>query len=564
MNAGAGKPVLVAVDGDEDALGRVVAELSRRFGSDYDVVSHVDGPTALRELEALRAAGRDVAVVLADQYTPGVSGPELLGQVRALFPRAQRGLLVEWGVWRSSKTAAPVLDAMKLGHMEYYVLKPWQSPDELFHRTIAEFVHEWSRGVTSARREVTLVGSAQLPRAQALHSLLTRNGVPHAFCDPESPEGRQALEAAGVVAAEVPVVIPKDGKALLDPSDVAVAASYGMHTELGDHRDFDVAIIGAGPSGLSMAVGAASEGLTTLVVEAEAIGGQAGSSSLIRNYLGFSRGVSGAELAQRAYQQAWVFGARFVLMRRVSAIRPGDDRLVVTLSDGSEATARVVVLAIGVTYRRLGVPALEELVGAGVFYGASISHAQALSGQRVYIVGGGNSAGQAAMHLSKHAERVSLVVRQRSLASTMSYYLRTQIADVANIDVRTDTEVAAGGGDGRLEHLTLRTRSTGVEQQVAADALVVMIGAEPRTEWLPAEIERDERGYLVTDRDISGDRWPLQRQPYTLETSLPGVFAVGDVRLGSVKRVASAVGEGAVVVPSVFALLAAEKALASG
>ena len=552
----AGKPVLVAVDADEAALARVVGELTRRFGGDFDVVSATTGTDALATLEAVHARGGDVAVVLADQGTPGLSGSELLGRVRGLFPRAQRGLLVEWGVWGRPETAAPVLKAMELGQIEYYVLKPWQAPDELFHRTLAEFVHEWSRGVTSRQREVTIVGSPKLPRAQELHSLLTRNGVPHAFFEPESADGRRALADAGLVAADVPIVIPKGRPPLLDPSNVELARSYGMHTELGDRRDYDVVIVGAGPSGLSIAVGAASEGLRTLVVEGEAIGGQAGSSSLIRNYLGFSRGITGAELAQRAYQQAWVFGARFVLMRRVTSVRSNGDGLVVTLPDDTEATARVVVLATGVTYRRLGVPALEELVGSGVFYGASVSQAHALSGRRVFIVGGGNSAGQAAMHLCRHAERVTLVVRGGSLAKSMSAYLRKQLEVVSNVEVLTGTEVVGGGGTGELEYLTLRECQTGRQQTVPAGALLLMIGAQPGTEWLPEAIQRDERGFLATDRDIEPDRWPLPRRPYTLETSLPGVFAVGDVRQGSVKRVASAAGEGAIVVQSVFQTLA--------
>ena len=559
MSTTADKPVLVAVDADDAALARVTAELTRRFGPDFSIVSSTSGSEGLAQLQRLAAERADVAVVLAGQQTPGLSGSELLSRVRGLFPRAQRGLLVDWGVWRKPETSRPVLKAMELGHIEYYVLKPWRSPDELFHRTIAEFVHEWSRSVPSTQRELTLVASPAMPRALELDSLLTRNGVPHAFCEPESPEGRVALEAVGHVGVDMPVVIPKDGQALIDPSNVALAESYGMHTELGAERDFDVVVVGAGPSGLSIAVGAASEGLRTLVVEAEAIGGQAGSSSLIRNYLGFSRGITGAELAQRAYQQAWVFGAHFVLMRRATALRPDRERLVVTISDGNEATASAVVLATGVTYRRLGVPSLEQLVGAGVFYGASVSQASALSGQQVYIVGGGNSAGQAAMHVSRFAERVTVVVRGRSMADSTSAYLRTQIDAVPNITVLADSEVVGGGGNGRLEHLTVRTRSTGEERTVPAAALLVMIGAEPRTDWLPGSVERDARGYVATDRDIPPDRWMHDRQPYTLETSLPGVFAVGDVRQGSVKRVASAAGEGAIVVPSLFALSALQQ-----
>ncbi len=549
------RPVLVAIDDDAEALGRVGSELQRRFGSDFHIVTEDSGSAGMAELEALKASGADVAVVLADQWMPGLSGSELLSRVRGLFPRAQRGLLVEWGAWGDQDTADAVLRAMALGYMDYYVLKPWQSPDELFHRTIAEFVHEWSRSATSRPREVTLVARAELPRTHELRSLLSRNGVPYAFHDCDTQQGAELLDEVGHQGETDPVVLTVDGRVLLDPSNASLARAYGMQTDLKDQREYDVIVVGAGPSGLSAAVAAASEGLTTLVIEGESIGGQAGSSSLIRNYLGFSRGITGAELAQRAYQQAWVFGSRFVLMRRASALRPNGEHHVVTLSDGAEATARVVVLATGVTYRRLGIPALEELVGSGVFYGASISQAQALAGQKVYIVGGGNSAGQAAMHLSRHCEHVTLLVRSESLKASMSAYLVHQLVVVPNISIRCQTEVVDADGDGRLEHLTLRDRFSGVDETVPAAALLVMIGAQPRTEWLPDSIERDERGFLVTDRDISAPRWALGRHPYSLETSLPGVFAVGDVRRGSVKRVASAAGEGAIVVPSLVELV---------
>jgi thioredoxin reductase (NADPH) len=551
----AGKPVLVAIDDDADALGRVRSELERRFGSDYRIVTEDSGSSGLAELEALKADGADVAVVLADQWMPGLSGSELLSRVRGLFPRAQRGLLVEWGAWGDPPTADAVLRAMALGHMDYYVLKPWQSPDELFHRTIAEFVHEWSRSATSRLREVTLVARSELPRTHELRSLLSRNGVPYAFHDCDTQQGAELLDEVRHQGETEPVVLTKDGRVLIDPTNAELARAYGMQTGLKDKRDYDVIVVGAGPSGLSAAVASSAEGMDTLVIEGESIGGQAGSSSLIRNYLGFSRGITGAELAQRAYQQAWVFGSRFVLMRRATALRPEGDHLVVTLSDGAEATAQVVVLATGVTYRRLRVPALEELVGSGVFYGASISQAQALAGQKVYIVGGGNSAGQAAMHLSRHCEHVTLVIRSSSLTTSMSAYLIHQIDVVPNIDVRVDTEVVDADGDGRLEHLTLRHRGTGLDERVEAAALLVMIGGRPRSEWLPDSIERDERGFLVTDRDISPARWALGRQPYALETSLPGVFAVGDVRKGSVKRVASAAGEGAIVAPPLVELV---------
>jgi thioredoxin reductase (NADPH) len=326
-----------------------------------------------------------------------------------------------------------------------------------------------------------------------------------------------------------------------------------------------VIVLGAGPAGLSASVYASSEGLETLTIEAESIGGQAGSSSLIRNYLGFSRGVSGAELAQRAYQQAWIFGTSFLLMHTATAWRIEGERHVVTISDGSEATARAVILATGVSYRRLGIPALEALVGAGLFYGASVSEARALTGEHVYIVGGGNSAGQAAMHLARFATQVTLLVRGSSPAASMSQYLQDELEATANVDVRLSTEAIDGGGDGRLEHLTLRDRTSGATETVSAGALLVLIGGRPNTDWLPRQIARDRWGYILTgpdavrERRASGD--PLTWTPLMLETSVPRVLAAGDVRHGSVKRVASAVGEGSVAVEQIHHCLAREIAL---
>jgi thioredoxin reductase (NADPH) len=350
-----------------------------------------------------------------------------------------------------------------------------------------------------------------------------------------------------------PVLVVRDGRVFHDPSNAALGRAFGAATELGAERDFDVVVIGAGPSGLTAAVYAASEGLSTLVIDRAGIGGQAGTSSLIRNYLGFSRGISGGELAQRAYQQAWVFGARFALMREARALRRDNDRWVVALDGGDEATARAVVLATGISYRRLGVPALERLVGAGVFYGASVSEARTLTDGRAFVVGGGNSAGQAAMHLSRYAASVTVVVRGRTLASSMSEYLQQALAAAANIAIRTETEVVDGNGADRLERVTLRLRSYGETELLPASGLFIMIGAQPLTDWLPAEIERDDRGYLLTGVDLVNERsvvggWPLSRAPLIHETSLPGVFAVGDVRHGSTKRVASGAGEGSVVV----------------
>jgi thioredoxin reductase (NADPH) len=546
------RPVLLVVDDEAESLDRAGQELRRRYSSDYRVVCERSAPKALQTLGAMRAAGEEVAVVLADQWTPEVTGSELLARVRELHPLAKRALLIAWGAWGDRATAEAVLRAMALGHIDYYVLKPWQSPDELFHRTISEFLHEWTRTQTARPREIAVVAERRSARAHELRSLLARNGVPHAFHPSDSAEGRRLLAEAGREEADVPVVVLLDGRVLVDPSNAELAGGYGVTTELDEQHDFDVVVIGAGPSGLAAAVYASSEGLRTLAIERESIGGQAGSSSLIRNYLGFSRGVSGAELAQRAYQQAWVFGTRFLLMREVVRLETEGERHLVTISDGSEATARAVVLAMGVSYRRLGIPALEALSGTGVFYGASISEAQALAGQQAYVIGGGNSAGQAALHLSRYAKQVSLLVRGSSLAGGVSRYLVDELAAAENIDVRLNTQVIDGGGQGRLERLTLRDAVTGETHEAEAAALFVLIGSRPHTEWLPEVVERDEWGFLLTGPDLArANAWSLDRPPFMYETSVPGVFAVGDVRHRSVKRVASAVGEGSVAIQQV-------------
>jgi thioredoxin reductase (NADPH) len=403
---------------------------------------------------------------------------------------------------------------------------------------------------------VVLIGALWSQRSHELRSLLARNGAPHVFHASDSPEGRRRLTEVGEEGAEVPVAIVRDREVLVDPSNTDLACAYGLTTELDEGRDFDIVVVGAGPAGLAAAVYASSEGLRTLTVERESIGGQAGSSSLIRNYLGFSRGLSGAELAQRAYQQAWVFGAKFLLMRELTGLRIEEGRHALTTADGSELTAGAVVLAMGASYRRLGIPALESLNGAGVFYGASVSEAQALAGEHVHVVGGGNSAGQAAVHLCRHAKQVTLLVRGPSLAESMSQYLCKQIAETDNIEVCQHREVIGGGGEGRLEQLTLRDTETGETSSEQGTALFILIGAQPHTDWLPQEIERDQWGYLLTGSDVAqGDTWPLDRPPHMFETSVPGVFAVGDVRHRSIKRVASAVGEGSVVIQQVHEYL---------
>jgi thioredoxin reductase (NADPH) len=549
------RPLLLAVDEDEDALARTERELTRRYGGDYDVRAERSAAGAVSALEEMCDTGRAVALVLSDQWLTGMTGAELLARVKSLHPGARRGLLVEWGAWADPETSEAIFEAMALGRIDYYVLKPESSPDELFHRTVAEFLFEWARAESAVQGEIEIVAEQHSRRAHELRDLLGRNGVPYVLHAPDSGEGRTLLAEAGREDASVPVARVRPGRLLVDPSNVELAAAFGVSTELGDDCEFDVVVIGAGPAGLAAAVYASSEGMRALVVERESIGGQAGSSSLIRNYLGFSRGVSGAELAQRAYQQAWVFGTSFLLMREVVELVPGEDRHLLRISGGREVTAKAVVLATGVSYRRLQSHALARLEGTGVFYGASAAEAKALAGRRVFVVGGGNSAGQAAMHLGRYAESVTLVVRGPSLAESMSSYLRGEIDAADNIEVMLGTEAVDGAGEGRLESLTLRDRESGRTSTVAADGLFVLIGARPGTEWLPAEIERDRWGYVLTGPELAVAR--PGRELLMHETSLAGVFAVGDVRHGSVKRVASAVGEGSIVVQQVHQRLEA-------
>jgi thioredoxin reductase (NADPH) len=556
------EPVLLAVDDDPNTLGRIGHELLQRYGSYYRVACEGSPEAGMRTLEDLKAAEKDVAVVLADQWMPGMTGVEFLTHTRPLYPGAKRALLFERG---NRTTREPILQAMALGHIDYYVPKPEQPPDEEFHRCIAQFLEEWARDYRPASVAVRIVGEPWSARCYELRDVLSRSGIPHAFSAADSKEGQELLARVDKTLARLPVVIVFDRLVLVDPDNAEIVdafeliSPFGLNT-LADVRDFDLVIIGAGPAGLAAAVYGSSEGLRTVVVERETFGGQAGTSSLIRNYLGFSRGISGSELAWQAYQQAWLFGASFRLARHTTALHHRQGRLVVSLSDGTEVAGRAAIIATGASYRRLGVPSLEALQGAGVFYGAAVAQAQGMKGQEVYVVGGGNSAGQAARHLSKHARRVTLLVIGESLAAHMSRYLIEEIEATENIQVRSNTQVIDGGGQGRLEHLVLKDRATKRTETVPAAALFVLIGARPHTEWLPEEVMRDERGYIITGSDLLRDGslpegWPLERPPMLLETSVPGVFAAGDVRCGSVKRVASAVGEGSIAIQMVHKYL---------
>ena len=563
---GASRGLMLVVEADAGARDLITEQLRRRYGADYDVQAEASGDAGLAALQSLGDRNVPVALVLAGARRAHDGAeedfPAFFEQVRALYPDAKRGLLVDWGAWADPPTAHLILRLMALGRIDYYVLRPWRTPDEYFHRTITEFLLEWERATSQVRRELTVVGEAWSQRSHELRSLLVRNGVLHLFHASDSPTGRRILAEAGLSDADLPVVLFHDGRVLVDPTNAQLAEAYGVHTHLDGDADFDLIVVGAGPAGLAAAVYASSEGLRTLVIERESIGGQAGSSSLIRNYFGFARGISGAELAQRAYQQAWVLGTNFLLMQEVVGLRSEPPWHVVTTAHGDEARARAVVLATGVSYRRIGVDALEALTGAGVFYGASVSEARALAGADVFVVGGANSAGQAAMHLARYARAVTLVVRGPSLAASMSQYLSDEIV-AAGIRVLLHTEVVDGGGDGRLQQITLRDRGSGETSTEHADALFLLIGAEPHTTWLPPDIQRDRWGYVITGPDVTADPvipWPLSRPPLMLETCVPGIFAVGDVRGGSVKRVASAVGEGSIVISHVHQLLSESRA----
>jgi thioredoxin reductase (NADPH) len=549
-------PVLLAVDEDERLLGDVERELVDRYARSYRIVCVSSAQEATAQLAALAAAEEDVALVLAAQELGETTGSELLGEVRGIYPHAQRGLLIEWASWGDGRTGEEIFRAMARRQIEYYVVRPSRPPDELFHQSISTFLLEWAHARRLSPQTVHVVSDSWTGRAYELRGVLGRCAVPHAFVAADSPQGRELVEASGV-KAPMPVVVFPNGEALADPTDIELAAAVGATIDP-KRRDFDVVIVGAGPAGLSAAVYGASEGLRTLVVDNGGIGGQATASSLIRNYLGFPRGVSGRRLAESAFEQAWVFGAKFAFMHDATALRRDGDRLRVSLSDGGEVSARAVILTTGATYRRLGVEEIEGLAGSGVFYGGPASEAPALAGEEVYVVGGANSAGQAALHLAEYARRVTLVIRGESLEAGMSHYLVRQIERAPNIEVRLGTEVVGGGGEGELQSLVLRNGAGDATETVTADALFLMIGARPNTHWLPPELALGDGGFVRTGAEAAVDDWPLQRSPLSLEPSMPGVFAAGDVRHGSMNRVASAVGEGSIAIRLVHELFAAD------
>ena len=500
-------------------------------------------------MERLAGDPDPVALVIAARRMQDQDGLAVLLRAHELLPSAKRVLLEHRGEWTSGE---PVVRAMTLGQVDYVLFQPWLPIEQFLYLPVSEFLAAWEKSRAPSTEAIQIVGQRWAARSHQLRDALARVGIPYGFYPDDSPEGRRLLSHAGEDGSRLPVVLFRRGLALVDPTHAELSAALGLRTSPAP-GGCDVLIAGAGPAGLAAAVYAASEGFAAQLLEPAVPGGQAGTSSHIRNYLGFPYGLSGDELTQRAVQQAWLFGADLILSQSATGLRAsGNDRLV-RLSDGAEVAAKVVILATGVAWRRLGVPSLEALNGAGVFYGAAGSEARAMRGEDVFVVGAGNSAGQAAIHLSGYAASVTIVTIDQRLGEFMSDYLVQKVEATPNIAVVLHTEVVEGHGRQRLEGLTLRDRQTGATRTVPASAVFVLIGAEPRTDWLEGVVERDERGYVLTGSDLQRDGrlpdgWPLERPPLSLETSLPGVFAAGDVRYRSIKRVASAVGEGSIAV----------------
>lgn len=549
------KPILYVVDDDPAALGRVEHELNR-YVADYEVMREASPLAALNQLQTLKADGRDVVLVFAGLWMNEICGVDLLRQVHDFLPQTKRVLMSSIG---DKDARDEIVKAMTQGWADHYMWKPFTSPDEYFHRFVTERLDEWRRTTPPDSAMISIVGERWSARGYEMRDLLNRFNIPFRFYDLESEAGQALLQELECPEGPFPVVVLMDNRAMTNPTNEQIADSLGVNATVSTDT-LDLVVIGAGPAGLSAAVYGASEGLKTLVIERQVIGGQAGMSSRIRNYLGFPNGITGAEMAKRAYTQAWLFGSKFYLMHDVVDIRVEGDQRVVVLADGQEIRARAVVLAMGAAYRRLKSAKLDSMIGAGVFYGTTMTEAQAMSGQDVFVAGAGNSAGQAVVHLSRYARSVTVLVRGSSLAARMSDYLVQEIEATPNIRVMLDTEIVDAVGEGRLSGLVLENVKTGERRTVDAAALFVQIGADPCTGWLPAEMLRDRHGYLLTGQDMAQDGilpldWTPDRIPLHLETSMPGVFAAGDVRSRSMKRVAAAVGEGGTVISLVHEYL---------
>jgi thioredoxin reductase (NADPH) len=547
---GPSRTAIVTVDDDPGVSRAVARDLRRRYGARHRIVRAESGKAALEALREMKLRGDLVAVILADYRMPEMNGIDFLEQAMDVYPGARRALLTAY-----ADTGAAI-DAINVVDLDYYLLKPWDPPEEKLYPVVDALLESWLSADYRPVAETKLVGHRWSARSSQVREFLARNQVPYRWYGSDEPEGRRLLEAAGSDGMRLPVVITPDGTALIEPSDQELASRVGLAT-MPSEAFYDLIVIGGGPAGLGAAVYGASEGLRTVLVERTATGGQAGQSSRIENYLGFPDGVSGAQLTDRARRQATKFGAEILTTREVVGLEVNGSARRVRFGDGSSVDAHTVILATGVAYRQLTVPGTAELTGRGVFYGSALTEATACTDQDIYVVGGANSAGQAAVYLARTASSVTMLVRGPSLESSMSHYLIQQVAANPKITVKTCTEVAAAQGRDHLERLVLCHSKTGAVETVDAQWLFVFIGAAPRTEWLDGVMQRDERGFVLAGPDLvtsgEGPRgrpvgWPLDRPPYHLETSVPGVFVAGDVRAESAKRVASAVGEGAMAV----------------
>jgi thioredoxin reductase (NADPH) len=538
------RPNLLAVDDDVSVLEAVVQDLRRQYGAEYRVLRSASGQAALDTLKMLKPRGEPVALLLSDQRMPGMTGVDFLERARDLYPEAKRVLLTAY-----ADTEAAI-QAINTAQIHYYLTKPWDPPEERLYPVLNDLLDDWKAGYVPPFEGLRVIGNRWSLNDHKLRNFLSRNHVPYRSLDAAtSEEAQKLMDERHLKPEQLPVVLFADGSALAEANPDAVAARVGLSTHA-TQEFYDMVVVGAGPAGLAAAVYGASEGLKTLVIEPEAPGGQAGSSSRIENYLGFPAGITGADLGRRAHVQASRFGAEFVTQRAVGLRIDGQYRFV-QLGDGREVASHVVLLAPGVQYRKLGIPGADRLTGRGIYYGAALVEASSCRDEEVFVVGGANSAGQATLHFAKFARKVTMLVRGKGLSATMSKYLIDEIERTSNIVVETQTQVIAAEGEERLEALHLRGPKG--EYCVQATSLFVFIGAAPGVEWLPDSILRDERGFVLAGPDLRQDGkgpggWHEQREPFLLETSIPGVFVAGDVRHGSVKRVASAVGEGSIAV----------------
>jgi thioredoxin reductase (NADPH) len=544
------KPILLAIDDDVSVLEAVVQDLRRHYGQDYRIVRAASGGAALDICRLLKERKETVALFLSDQRMPGMTGVDFLQQALKIYADAKRVLLTAYA---DTEAAIRAINSAKI---HYYLNKPWDPPEEKLYPVLDDLLEAWKQGYKAPFEGIRVVGLRWSACGHAVREFLSRNRIPYQWMNPdEHPEALDLLKEKGIDDSQLPVVLFGDGTALVLPSTTELANKVGLRTQA-QEEFYDVVVVGAGPAGLAAGVYGASEGLKTLIVEASAPGGQAGSSSRIENYLGFPDGLSGEELGKRAFLQAQRLGAEF-LTQSVNGLRSENRYHILTMADGREVTCNVCLIATGVAYCKLDVPGADKFSGLGVYYGAAQTEAISCRGETVYIVGGANSAGQAAMHFARYAAQVHMLVRGDSLEKSMSKYLVDQIAKTPNIKVETCTQIIAMTGDGHLEHLSVKT-PFGSETR-SANSVFIFIGAEPKTDWLPSELARDGKGFVLAGPDLkmkSSAKWPLEREPYLLETSVPGVFVAGDVRYNSVKRCASAVGEGSIAIQFVHQYLA--------